>query len=258
MPHTRRRYRIGEVEALARSVRLKLGIDDQHQPNILLALERLADHGFIASYTAVPDQKMPHAEAKFSSGQKRLYLRESVFSALTKGDARARWTVAHELGHAVLGHPRTHHRSAAGKVSARQNHDIEKEAHLFAAAFLVPFHLMERLPGITEKEIATSFGISRAAAEVRLRELKEIAVASAKQRNDPSRSQSQSGEALYERLRESLERSHFGSYVMIHLETREYVVDRTMSAVHEKFIAKFGEDAPGWCTRIGISAFATA
>jgi hypothetical protein len=66
-----------------------------------------------------------------------------------------------------------------------------------------------------------------------------------------------SGEARYDRIRGELEKDHFGDYVMINTDTCEYVVAPTTSAVHAAFIEKFGADAPGWCTRIGISVFAT-
>jgi hypothetical protein len=66
------------------------------------------------------------------------------------------------------------------------------------------------------------------------------------------------GQAQYAHLRKVLERDHFGSYVMINTETAEYVVAATTSEAHSKFIERFGENAPGWCTRIGASVFATA
>jgi hypothetical protein len=66
------------------------------------------------------------------------------------------------------------------------------------------------------------------------------------------------GPRTYSRLRPALERDHFGSYVMINTDTAEYVVAATTSEAHAAFIERFGESAPGWCTRIGVSVFATA
>jgi hypothetical protein len=66
------------------------------------------------------------------------------------------------------------------------------------------------------------------------------------------------GEALYGSIRKSLEQNHFGSYVMINTDTAEHVIGPTTSQVHAEFIGRFGEQAPGWCTRIGASVFATA
>lgn len=63
---------------------------------------------------------------------------------------------------------------------------------------------------------------------------------------------------IYGRIKAALERDHFGAYVMINTDTSDYVVAPTTSEVHAEFIERFGERAPGWCTRIGASAFAAA
>ncbi len=76
--------------------------------------------------------------------------------------------------------------------------------------------------------------------------------------NDDRRSaRTSSGESHYETIRELLEREHFGSYVMINADTKEYVIASTTSQVHDKFIERFGQQAQGWSTRIGASVFAT-
>src|SRR5882724_3680430 len=66
------------------------------------------------------------------------------------------------------------------------------------------------------------------------------------------------GRAIYRTLKEKMENEHFGSYVMIHPPTKTYVLGATISQVHSRFIERFGADAPGWCTRIGVSVFAGA
>ncbi len=66
-----------------------------------------------------------------------------------------------------------------------------------------------------------------------------------------------SGEKIYESIRKELEKKNFGSYVVINTDTTEYVVAPTTIAALEKFIERFGQNAPGWCTRIGVSVFAT-
>lgn len=68
----------------------------------------------------------------------------------------------------------------------------------------------------------------------------------------------QAGERRYKSIRATLERHHYGSYVMINTCTGEYVLGATTSQAHADFIENFGESAPGWCTRIGASVFATA
>ena len=57
------------------------------------------------------------------------------------------------------------------------------------------------------------------------------------------------GAHLYESLRAIRERDHLGSYVMINTATTDYVVGQTTTEAHTRFVERFGEDAPGWCTR---------
>jgi len=63
------------------------------------------------------------------------------------------------------------------------------------------------------------------------------------------------GERRYDSIKEIMERDHFGGYVMIDTDTSDYVVGPTISQVHATFIERFGEEAPGWSTRIGVSVF---
>jgi hypothetical protein len=65
------------------------------------------------------------------------------------------------------------------------------------------------------------------------------------------------GERRYDSIKGDLERDHFGGYVMINTETSDYVIAPTISQVDAAFIERFGEDAPSWSTRIGVSVFAT-
>jgi hypothetical protein len=65
------------------------------------------------------------------------------------------------------------------------------------------------------------------------------------------------GKRQYASIKENLERDHFGAHVMINTDTSDYVVGPTITQVHTAFIERFGEDAPGWSTRIGVSIFAS-
>lgn len=77
---------------------------------------------------------------------------------------RRNWTVAHELGHILLGH------------DGESAHD-EREADSFAAALLMPLpvlHYLESLRGgepLDADAICANFNVSRRAAERRLSEL---------------------------------------------------------------------------------------
>jgi hypothetical protein len=76
-------------------------------------------------------------------------------------------------------------------------------------------------------------------------------------RNRRLRDLAEIGKRQYASIKENLERDHFGAHVMINTETSDYVVAPTISQVYAAFIERFGEDASGWSTRIGVSIFAT-
>jgi hypothetical protein len=92
-----------------------------------------------------------------------------------------------------------------------------------------------KLDGVAEEASAEQ----RGGMDRRLRDLAEI------------------GKRRYASLKESLERDHFGAYVMINTDTSDYVVAPTISEADAAFTEKFGENASGWSTRIGVSIFAS-
>jgi Zn-dependent peptidase ImmA (M78 family) len=140
-----------EIERAARRLRTALGIDDQLRPDLPTVIYKLKDRGLIKNYERVPDSEMPDDEAKYDSVERVLYVRESTFCA---ADAmflyseserrRARYTIAHEVGHIALGHDGVRFR---GESAAKMEKIVPKirrqeyEANRFAAAFLAPAHL---------------------------------------------------------------------------------------------------------------------
>ena len=78
------------------------------------------------------------------------------------GERRRRFTVAHELGHCVLGH-----------LDGTKNHlNDERDANRFAADFLAPLCVLEQCGVCSAEEISRLCGISVSAAGVRFAELK--------------------------------------------------------------------------------------
>jgi Zn-dependent peptidase ImmA (M78 family) len=140
-----------DIERLARQLRIKLGIDNQLRPDMITVIIKLKDQGIIKNYVRVPDDEMPDDEACFDSEEKLLYIRESTFCAanamytyLETERRRARFTIAHEIGHIALGHKGVRHRGATSteaKEYGRKLRHGERDAERFAAAFLAPAHL---------------------------------------------------------------------------------------------------------------------
>lgn len=80
------------------------------------------------------------------------------------GERKRRFTIAHELGHCVLGH--------TGKLSGSAPTDSEENAaDRFAADFLAPLPVLILCGADSSEEIKKICGISGQAAEIRYREL---------------------------------------------------------------------------------------
>jgi hypothetical protein len=141
-----------EFERAARSLRKLLGIEFQHRPDMITVVIKLKHHGLIKNYKRVPDEKMPDGEAYFDPFDQILHIRESTFRFANSTSApeidrrRARFTLAHEIGHVWLKHSGIRHRGEAGALQERLVKQIkqeEREAERFAGAFLAPSYLAE-------------------------------------------------------------------------------------------------------------------
>ena len=145
-------YEDAEFEASARALRRLLGIEFQQRPDMITVVMKLKHHGLIENYKRVPDEEMPDGEAYFDPFDKILHLRESTFCSANsafgseRDRQRAKFTIAHEVGHIWLKHSGIRHRGAAGALQERlvkQIHQEEREAMRFAGAFLVPAYLVD-------------------------------------------------------------------------------------------------------------------
>jgi IrrE N-terminal-like domain len=145
-------YADAEFESSARSLRKLLGIEFQPRPDMITVVIKLKHLGLIKNYKRVPDKEMPDGEAFFDPFEKILHIRESTFCAANNScdqgreRQRARFTLAHEVGHIWLDHRGIRHRGAAGTLQERlvkQIRQEEREAYRFAGAFLAPAYLAE-------------------------------------------------------------------------------------------------------------------
>lgn len=85
---------------------------------------------------------------------------------------RKRFTVAHELGHIVLGHPLIagfHARTTGGSLP-----QTESEANIFASRFLAPACVLWGLNIHTSADISRICEISKEAAEIRAKRMDEL------------------------------------------------------------------------------------
>jgi hypothetical protein len=163
-----------EIEEQARRLRKTLGIDGFDYPNLADVLHELPDvyPGF--KLTSVADRELPHCEAEADCYEKKITVRESVYDAALRDDARARFTLAHEIGHIALGHAGTRLRSTSNNSASftRNRKREESEASMFAEAFLAPTFLARTCK--SAKEICARFGLSKTAAKIRFDRLAQL------------------------------------------------------------------------------------
>jgi putative toxin-antitoxin system antitoxin component (TIGR02293 family) len=163
------RQNFESIKRLAHGLRHRFGVESEHAPNIADILTTLKKLFPKVKIQIVPDSNLPIAEALADWRTQTILLKESLFGALENADARARFTVAHELGHLFLRHEGARYRATTKRFVFAVERQQEWEAHIFAAEFLAPAHLVSQYK--SADEIAQRFQVSLELAKLRLEEL---------------------------------------------------------------------------------------
>ncbi|WNX85726.1 ImmA/IrrE family metallo-endopeptidase [Agathobaculum sp. NTUH-O15-33] len=95
----------------------------------------------------------------------------TIFYDQTKPDGRNRFTIAHELGHIVLGHLGNRQVTAINREQAPGDDPRETAANIFAARLLAPSCVLWGMHVQTAEEIANVCHISHHAAEIRAKRM---------------------------------------------------------------------------------------
>jgi Zn-dependent peptidase ImmA (M78 family) len=162
-----------ELRKLASALRSYFGTANSSRVDILVCLRT----GFIWTirgikrliYEICPDDKMgaDDAQTEYHGDAITIRVKSSVHAAAAAGMGRARFTLAHELGHAVLhdGMTRARHTGTVGSQTRKWEKAYEapeRQANIFAISFLVNDPVAETLS--SAMEISDRFGISLEAA----------------------------------------------------------------------------------------------
>lgn len=160
-----------EINGLANAFRLRFARNDLSQKLdivelIEVTLPRITNLKF--EFEIIDKETMGKAEAAMAPDMMRMFIREDVYERLHENDARARFTIAHEIGHFVL------HDGVALTRSNNNQHEVfrdsEWQADCFAAELLAPIEACKRHSTI--KSIMDNFGVSRSCAKIRFNEIK--------------------------------------------------------------------------------------
>jgi hypothetical protein len=176
------------LQEVGDQVREALGFADESFVDAIDLLDRAVGAGFIARYDVVEDTTLPDVEAHWRAEDRSITLRRSIHSNAAAEEVRSRFTIAHELAHAVLGHP-TRNRKVAGALQfGRSVTSDEIDADELAAAILAPLHLIDLSKHHTPQELANDFGMPIKAAERQFILLQNTAQHSGRRRAVLSRS----------------------------------------------------------------------
>lgn len=173
-----------QVRDTANRVRRSYGVQRTRPVNVVRCLQS----GFIAAddgrkslvYKVVPDRELGDHDGRtdFGPGVVTITVKKSVHDRAFWGDGRARMTLAHELGHAVMHGGQAKFRGAGttgmtGLSASNAFESAEHQAKVFAAAFLVDDEVAAGLH--SPDEIATEFLVSVEAAEICFERISERA-----------------------------------------------------------------------------------
>lgn len=121
-------------------------------------------------------------EAHYDASANAIILDVRTYDALYGDRPRAKFTLAHEIGHALLHGPYFRTEILRGRSLQQQfprkvlapYEDPEWQANRFAGAFLMPTNLVVKAirEGWSDKKIADYFGVSLEAAQIRRQKIK--------------------------------------------------------------------------------------
>jgi len=153
------------IQKAAGKPREKLGLSKVLTIDMYAVLEALPKIAPKFSFRPALAAEMGEDEAVMDDDTHTLTARECVLEDAKEGKPRARFTIAHELGHYLLGHEGRRRRNSNKEVYAGPRERIEEqEADLFASYLLVPNHLAQDVT--CAEDISLCFRVSSMVAEI--------------------------------------------------------------------------------------------
>ena len=154
-----------EIADYARELRQVCGFENRNCFPIIQFLELILPRLFPDFNLEIPEvDDLPFKEGETIPGTNTIRLRCDIYLAACNGDGRARFTVAHEIGHFLLHTPDSIvlcRMEEGQKLKAFE--DPEWQANFFASELLAPVYLAR---GMTKRQIMDEFGLTEGAAKV--------------------------------------------------------------------------------------------
>ena len=155
------------IRSITKSARSLFAVDTPRVDVVRLLEHTLHELGVQYEYCSAAEMNGDEGLTYPNTGV--VMIREDVAEAAYQEEGRARFTIIHEIGHLVL------HQGVPFARTQASNHkiyeDSEWQADTFAAEFLMPVEAVVLCRSV--EEVMQTFGVSRAAAESRLRKLRK-------------------------------------------------------------------------------------
>ena len=178
-----------DIRYYAQQIRKMFGLEQWEAIDPSKLLDKLstllAKQEFRFDYEVLPDNDKRFGfreEAKTDIQNGIIYFKESVMNDGCKDHTRARFTIMHELGHYLLHY--LHGQISLSRI--RENSylipciDPEWQANAFASEILMPFEICKEL---TVEQIMKKYNVSKTAATVRKRMVREEIIRNNKNKN---------------------------------------------------------------------------
>ncbi|MBO6696911.1 MAG: ImmA/IrrE family metallo-endopeptidase [Maricaulis sp.] len=153
------------IATAAWDLRVGFGLDATPFFPVMPFLEQvLSDKMELVELVVKPDEECGGAEGLTCPAGQMIVLPESTYRNATENVPRARFTVAHELGHLAL-HSNVQLARANPDAIIKPFENSETQADRYAAELLMPYQHFN--PNETVETIAAKFGVSQEAARIR-------------------------------------------------------------------------------------------
>ncbi len=158
-----------QIQHVATEFRRSIG--GEFQESLEMITEYLIHERYLHVMT---DQEVAQkgVEGYYSPAKECIVLSDSAYAAcLDRSNPRALFTLAHELGHMILGHELTLRRESGSTGDHRIYEDSEWQANTFASELLMPEEIIRTENLSLPEQLCDRFGVSLEAAKVRLKKL---------------------------------------------------------------------------------------
>ena len=155
-----------DIRNLTLTLRKKLGLQDHPYFPVIEFLEKWMPEVLFPEFNFeyVAESEMGSAEGLTIPEENVIRIREDVYMAAMRDEGRARFTIAHEIGHYVM-HRHQTPCFARANVSLPAYMDSEWQANTWAGELLMPYYLTK---GMTIYEIKEKCKVSESAATYQL------------------------------------------------------------------------------------------